>query len=78
MKEIEENRELPTLEYYKNNKDWPIYCKELQLNIGTIFKICLQRDVPEERMVKKRPMRVTTAATFVVNQKQVGLKHPFD
>ena len=50
----------------------------MQLNIATIFKICLQRDVPEERMVKKRPMCVTIAATFVVNQKQVGLKHPFD
>ena len=29
-------------------------------------------------MVKKRPVRVTNAATFVLNQKEVSLQHPFD
>ena len=75
--EFEENI-LEKLEYYKGNKNFPIYSKNKLLNISDIFKICLQRNVPPEQMVKKRPVRVTNAATFVLNQKEISLQHPFD
>ena len=71
MEEVEENGELPTLEYYKNNKDWPIYFKEQQLNIVTIFKICLQCDVPEEGRQRK------DSSHFCCESKTSGVKAPF-
>ena len=75
--EFEENI-LEKLEYYKGNKNFPIYSKNKLLNISNIFKICLGRNVPPERIVKKRPVRITNAATFVLNQKEMSLEHPFD
>ena len=66
------------LEYYKGNKNFPIYSKNKLLKISNIFKICLQRNVRPKQMVKKRPVRVTNAATFVLNQKEISLQHPFD
>ena len=46
--------------------------------IREIFQICLTKEVPKELLVKKRPLRITSEATFVLDPVQTNLRHPFD
>lgn len=47
-------------------------------DLKEIFTVCLKEDVPIEKVVKAKPVRITTAGTFIVDQRKIDLKHPYD
>ena len=68
---------LPPLSFYRNDRKLPIYSKRCP-NLQEIFIVCLKKDVPEERYVTQKPVRVKDTLTFVVNQTRADVKHPKD
>ena len=64
-------------EYYKHNKNMPIYGYTLP-DLPRILRICFNRDVSPTVVAKKHPIRENETMTFVLNQSQVDIKHPFD
>ena len=46
-------------------------------DLPTILQICFTRDVAPTVVTKKQPIRVNETMTFVLNQSQVDIKHPF-
>ena len=46
-------------------------------DLPTILQICFNRDVAPTVVTKKQPIRVNETMTFVLNQSQVDIKHPF-
>ena len=68
---------LPPLSFYRNDPKFPIYSKR-NPNIDEIFHVCLKSDVPSDRYVTHKPVRVKDTATFVVNQTRANVKNPKD
>ena len=64
-------------EYYKHNKNMPIYGYTLP-DLPRILRICFNRDVSPTVVAKKHPIRENETMTFVLNQSQVDIKHPSD
>ena len=64
-------------EYYKHNKNMPIYEYTLP-DLPRILQICFNGDVSPTVVAKKQPIRENESMTFVLNQSQVDIKHPFN
>ncbi|XP_028514910.1 uncharacterized protein LOC110239267 isoform X3 [Exaiptasia diaphana] len=75
--ESSKDHPLAPLEFYRNDKALPIY-SDNNPDIKEIFRICVKRDVPTNRLVKQKPVRIKDTATFIVNQTVAGIKHPKD
>lgn len=68
---------LPPLSFYRNDPKLPIYSQRCP-NLREIFLVCLRNELPEERYVTQKPVRVKDTLTFVVNQTRAVVKHPKD
>ena len=66
------------VDFYQGRKELPIFSEDPPSSINDIFRICLLKDVPKEKLVSEKPLRVTSNATFVVDPRKINLKHPFD
>lgn len=75
--EVEEKEFSGETDYFKGNPSLPIYSRKPP-NLQNILNVCIRQDIPNEKIAKMRPMRVETTATFVLNQKEAGLSHPYD
>eukprot|EP00794_Sanderia_malayensis_P006694 gene6694-biopygen5473 len=75
--EADEQLSDESIEYFQGNKNLPIYSKETP-DIKEILQICLTGEIPKAKISTVKPMRVTTTATFVVNQGTLNLPHPYD
>ena len=78
----ESNNTLPTkkkskVQYYRDNKNLPLYGTK-NPDVKEIFQICLLEDIPEEKCVKEKPLRIKHTSTFVIKQDFINLKHPYD
>ena len=65
------------VQYYRDNRNL-LKFSESSLNVEEIFDICLLHNVPQEKVVKTKPIRIKETATFVVQQDLINLKHPYD
>lgn len=78
----ESNDELPfakksEAQYYRDNKNLPIYSTK-NPDVEEIFRICLLENIPAEKCVKEKPLRIKHNSTFVIKQDLINLKHPYD
>ena len=65
------------VEYYKHDRNIPVYEYTVP-DLSTILRICFNGDVSPTVVAKKQPIRMNETMTFVLNQSQVDIKHPFD
>ena len=70
-------RELLDFKYYNGNHNLPMIHQKSP-GVNEIFEICYAAEIPPERIVKQKPLRVKKTATFVVDQTTIGLRHPYD
>ena len=75
--DVEEKEISGGSDFFKGNPSLPIYSRKPP-NLQNILNVCVREDLPKEKIAKIRPMRVETTATFVLNQTEAGLCHPFD
>ena len=75
--EFDSSCSLPPLSLYRNDPKLPIYSQR-NPNLDEIFQICLKNNVPSDRYVSHKPVRVKDTATFVVNQTRANVKNPKD
>ena len=68
---------LPPLSFYRNDPKLPIYSQH-NPNLEEIFRVCLKSNVPADRYVTHKPVRVKDTVTFVVNQSRANVKNPKD
>ena len=74
-KSSSENRS--TVQYYRDNKNLPLHGTK-NPDVEEIFRICLLGDIPAEKYVKEKPLRIKHTSTFVVKPDLIKLKHPYD
>lgn len=75
--ESEADDDLPQLFYYRGDKKLPVY-SNTSPDLKSIFRICLKKDIPADRMTESKPTRISSTSTFIVDQKLAKLKHPYD
>ena len=69
--------DLPSLAYYRGDKKLPIY-SYTSPDLKRIFRICLKKDILANRITEIKPTSISSTSTFVVDQKLVKVKHPFN
>ena len=62
--------------FYRGNKNLPLYSRESP-SISEIFSVCMF-GTDATRIAKQKPLRIRENGTFVVHQKNIQLKHPYD